>query len=130
MTIGASDLLLANKIFSPFDGMTAGRLWFIEVLVWILVLLTILLAVPAVDRVERRRPFAFAVVFLAAGVALVMTPWAPTPARTPGSACWRSGSSPSAGRCSRATTAWQRVAVTALLAIGLHGYFGEPVREA
>ncbi|MGK2866955.1 MAG: AMP-binding protein, partial [Mycobacterium sp.] len=54
-----SNLLLANKFLGPFDSMTAGRLWFIEVLFWILVLLTIVLWVPAVDRLERRRPFAF-----------------------------------------------------------------------
>ncbi len=125
-----SNLLLANKIFGPFDSMTAGRLWFIEVLVWILVLLTILLAVPAVDRVERRRPFAFAVVCLAAGVALRYDALGPDA----GEDAWFSMLAfwffAVGWTVSKATTAWQRVAITALLAIGLYGYFGEPVREA
>ena len=30
----------------------------------------------------------------------------------------------------KATTAWQRAAVTVVLAVGLHGYFGDPDREA
>ena len=33
----ASNLLLANKFLGPSDSMTAGRLWFVEVVVWILV---------------------------------------------------------------------------------------------
>ena len=40
--------------------MTAGRLWFVEVLVWILVALTAVCWLPVADRLERRRPFAFA----------------------------------------------------------------------
>jgi acyl-CoA synthetase (AMP-forming)/AMP-acid ligase II len=125
-----TNLLLANKIFGPFDSMTAGRLWFIEVLFWILVLLTVLLAVPAVDRVERRKPFAFAVVFLAAGVALRYD----APGPDAGEDAWFSMLAfwffAVGWAVSKATTAWQRVAITALLAIGLYGYFGEPVREA
>ena len=65
-----SNLLLANKFLGPHDSMTAGRLWFVEVLVWILVALVALCWLPIVDRVERHWPFAVAVAFLAAGLAL------------------------------------------------------------
>jgi hypothetical protein len=37
-----TNLLLANKFLGPHDSMTAGRLWFVEVLVWILVALAVL----------------------------------------------------------------------------------------
>ncbi len=37
----ATNLLLANKFLGPHDSMTAGRLWFVEVLVWILVALAL-----------------------------------------------------------------------------------------
>ena len=65
-----TNLLLANKFLGPHDSMTAGRLWFVEVLVWILVALAVLCWLPVMDRLERQRPFAVAVAFLAAGLAL------------------------------------------------------------
>lgn len=125
-----SNLLLANKFLGPFDSMTAGRLWFIEVLVWTLVLLTLLLWVPAVDRLERRGPFAFALVFLAVGVALRYAP----PGPDPGEDAWFTMLSfwffAVGWAVAKSSTAWQRAAITALLAVGLYGYFGDPVREA
>src|SRR5690606_2183634 len=66
----ASNLLLANKFLGPHDSMTAGRLWFVEVLVWTLIALAVLFCIPAVDRLERRHPFALAIGFLAFGMAL------------------------------------------------------------
>ena len=65
-----TNLLLVEKFFGPDDSMTAGRLWFVEVLVWILIALTFVCWLPAADRLERRRPFAFAAAFLALGLAL------------------------------------------------------------
>ena len=125
-----TNLLLANKILGPFDSMTAGRLWFIEVLFWILVLLTVLLTVPVVDRLERRRPFAFALVFLAAGVALRYD----APGPDIGEDAWFSMLAfwffAVGWAVSKSSTAWQRAAITALLAVGLYGYFGDHVREA
>jgi acyl-CoA synthetase (AMP-forming)/AMP-acid ligase II len=125
-----SNLLLANKIFGPLDTMTAGRLWFIEVLVWILVLLTLLLWVPGVDRLERRRPFAFALVFLAAGVALRYD----APGPDIGKDAWFSMLAfwffAVGWAVAKSSTVWQRAAITALLAVGLYGYFGDHVREA
>ena len=65
-----TNLLLANKFLGPHDSMTAGRLWFVEVLVWILVGLALVFWLPLMDRLERRLPFAVAVVFLVIGLAL------------------------------------------------------------
>lgn len=125
-----SNLLLANKFLGPFDSMTAGRLWFIEVLVWTLVLLTIVLWIPAVDRLERRGPFAFALVFLAAGVALRYD----APGPDPGENAWFNMLAfwffAVGWAVAKSSTAWQRAAITALLAVGLFGYFDDPVREA
>lgn len=44
--------------------------WFIEVIVYILLGLTALLSVPALDRAERRLPFAFPLALLAAGLVI------------------------------------------------------------
>lgn len=125
-----SNLVLGNKFLGPDDSMTAGRLWFVEVLVWTLVALAVLIAVPAVDRAERRRPFAFAALFLAIGLALrydilgldfgrdawftMLTFWF-------FAAGWAAAKS---------STTWQRVAVTVVVAVGLHGYFANGNREA
>ena len=65
-----SNLLLANKFLGPPDSMTAGRLWFVELLVWILVALTVVCWLPGADRWERHRPFGFAMAFVVMGLAL------------------------------------------------------------
>lgn len=124
-----TNLLLLNKFLGPPESMTAGRLWFVEVLVWTLIALAVLFCLPAVDRLERRRPFTVAAMLLAAGIAVrydvlgtdlgregwftVLTFWF-------FAAGWAA---------SKATTALQRVALTLVLAVGLHGYFGSTVRE-
>ncbi|WP_101949296.1 AMP-binding protein [Mycobacterium sp. 3519A] len=124
-----TNLLLANKFLGPHDSMTAGRLWFVEVLVWILVALAVLCWLPAVDRWERQRPFAVAVTFLAAGLALrydvlglhlgndawftVLTFWF-------FAVGWAA---------SKATTIAQRAAVSVVLAISMYGYFDRTERE-
>lgn len=122
---GWTNLLLANKIVGPFDSMTAGRLWFIEVLVWILVLLTLALALPAVDRIERAHAFGFAAVFLVAGLILRYL--------VTGEAAWFSMAAfwffAVGWAVSKATTVWQRAAVTVVTAVGVYGYFADPVRE-
>ncbi|GAC1398623.1 MAG: AMP-binding protein [Mycobacterium sp.] len=124
-----TNLLLANKFLGPQHSMTAGRLWFVEVLVWILVALTALCWLPFADRLERRRPFAFAVAFLAVGLALrydilglhlshdawftMLTFWF-------FAAGWAAA---------KASTTLQRAAVTVALIIGLHHYFDRTERE-
>jgi acyl-CoA synthetase (AMP-forming)/AMP-acid ligase II len=124
-----ANLLLANKFLGPHDSMTAGRLWFVEVLVWILVALAALCWLPLMDRLERQRPFTVAVALLAAGLALrydvlglqlghdawftVLTFWF-------FAAGWAAA---------KASTTLQRAAVTLVLIIGLHDYFDRTERE-
>ncbi len=123
-----SNLLLLQKLLGPDGSMTAGRLWFIEALVWILIGLAVVLWWPASDRAERRCPFGFALVFLALGLALrydalglglghdawftVLTFWF-------FAAGWAAA---------KASTVWQRALVTLVLAVGLYGYFDELYR--
>jgi acyl-CoA synthetase (AMP-forming)/AMP-acid ligase II len=125
-----TNLLLANKFLGPHESMTAGRLWFVEVLVWILVALAALCWLPFLDTFERQQPFAVAVVFLAAGLALrydvlglhlghdawftVLTFWF-------FAVGWAAA---------KASTRVQRAAVTLVLIIGLQGYFGDSHQEA
>ncbi|HET6734946.1 AMP-binding protein [Mycobacterium sp.] len=125
----ATNLLLANKFLGPHDSMTAGRLWFVEVLVWTLVALAALFLIPAVDRCERRYPFTFAAVVLAVGMALRYDilqlnlgrdAWFTMLAFWFFAAGWAAA---------KASTVWQRILVTAVLAVGLYGYFDSTLRE-
>ena len=124
-----ANLLLANKFLGPHDSMTAGRLWFVEVLVWILVALAALCWLPVVDRLERQRPFTMAVAFLAAGLALrydVLGLHLGNDAWFTMLAFWFFAVGWSAAK---ASTTLQRAAVTVVLIIGLHGYFDRTERE-
>ena len=124
-----SNLVLLQKILGPHDSMTAGRLWFVEVLVWILVALTALCAIPLSDRVERRYPFGVAAAFLALGVALRYDlagfhlgheAWFTLLAFWFFAAGWAAA---------KATAAWQRLLVSAVVIVGVAGYFGNGHRE-
>jgi hypothetical protein len=48
-----TNLLLANKFLGPSDSITAGRLRFVEVFVWILVALAVLYWLTISDRLDR-----------------------------------------------------------------------------
>ena len=124
-----TNVLLVEKFFGPDDSMTAGRLWFVEVLVWILVALTFVCWLPAADRLERRRPFAFAAAFLVAGLALRYDllgldfgreAWFTILAFWFFAVGWAAAKS---------STVWQRIAVTLVLVVSLLGYFDSTHRE-
>ncbi|MBU8817459.1 AMP-binding protein [Mycolicibacterium goodii] len=124
-----TNLFLADKFLGPPDSMTAGRLWFVEVLVWILVALAAVCWLPAADRLERRRPFAFAAAFLAFGLAVryhLISFDVHDQASFTVLAFWFFAAGWAAAK---ATHTWQRVAVTVVLAVAVYGYFGDPNRE-
>lgn len=124
-----SNLLLANKFLGPHDSMTAGRLWFVELLVWTLIALAALFWLPAVDRAERRHPFGLAMAFLAVGMALrydILDLDLGRDAWFTMLAFWFFAIGWAAAK---ASTTLQRAAVTIVLAIGLHGYFTTTARE-
>jgi acyl carrier protein len=124
-----TNLLFANKFLGPHDSMTAGRLWFVEVLVWILVALAALCWLPILDGLERQWPFALAVAFLAAGLALrydILGMHLGHDAWFTVLAFWFFAVGWAA---TKASTTLQRGAVTVVLIIGLHGYFDRTERE-
>jgi acyl-CoA synthetase (AMP-forming)/AMP-acid ligase II len=125
-----TNLLLANKFLGPHDSMTAGRLWFVEVLVWTLVVLALVFWLPLMDRLERRLPFTVAVVFLVIGLALRYDilglnlgedAWFTMLAFWFFAVGWAA---------SKATTTLQRAAVSVALIVSLHGYFDTTLRDA
>ncbi len=124
-----TNLFLVEKFFGPDDSMTAGRLWFIEVLVWILVALTLVVWLPSADRLERRRPFAFAAAFLVFGLAVrydVLGLHFGREAWFTILAFWFFAVGWAAAKSS---TVWQRLLVTLVLIVSVHGYFENTHRE-
>jgi hypothetical protein len=125
----ASNLLLANKILGPSDSMTAGRLWFIEVLVYTLVALTAICAIPLVDRAERRAPYAFATAFLACGVALRFDVFG----FHLGNEAWFTYLTfwffAAGWAAVKARTNWHRIALTVVVIACTVGYFDDQLRE-
>jgi acyl-CoA synthetase (AMP-forming)/AMP-acid ligase II len=125
-----TNLFLVEKFLGPDDSMTAGRLWFIEVLVWILVALTLVVWLPSADRLERRRPFAFAAAFLVFGLAVRYDllglhfgreAWFTILAFWFFAVGWAAAKS---------STVWQRMLVTLVLIVSVHGYFDSTHRES
>ncbi len=125
-----SNLVLLQKVLGPDDSMTAGRMWFVEVLVWILVVLAAVCWLPVCDRLESRYPFGFAAAFLALGLALRYD----VPGFQLGREAWFTVLAfwffAAGWAAAKATTVWQRIAVTAVVVIAVTGYFGNSHREA
>jgi hypothetical protein len=125
-----TNLLLANKFLGPHDSMTAGRLWFVEVLVWTLVALALVFWLPAMDRLERQRPFTVAIGFLVLGLALRYDVLGLDLGREAWFTMLAFWFFAIGWAAAKASSALQRAAVTLVLIVALHGYFDSTLREA
>ena len=119
------NLILGNAILGPERWASTWHFWFIELLVYILGALALLLAIPQVDRAERRWPFAVAGAVLAvalltrAGV-VELGVLRTLPVLWLFAVGWAA---------SRAGARWQRLAVLAVAIAAVPGYFGDVQRE-
>ena len=126
---GVLNVLLLNGILGTRAWSESWHYWFVEMLVYTLVALAVLLAIPAVDRWERRRPFALPMLLVAVGLLtryglvsliggdrihrahvifwLFALGWA----------------------AAKATTVQQRLLVSAVLAVTVPGFFQDLHRE-
>jgi hypothetical protein len=113
------------------DGWTVQwQFWFLEALLWGSAGLVCLMAVPWVDRLDRRAPFGFPLAGLGATLALRYA-WTgveagATERYTPGVVLWFLVLG---WVVSRATTLRRRLLVLAVAAAGVAGFFGDPQRE-
>jgi hypothetical protein len=125
------NVLLLNGVLGPERWGPTWHYWFLEVLVGILLGCAALLAIPAVRRAERRRPWGFALVVLAAGVLSRFEPgWLPTgPDRihTAHVVFWLFALGWAAAH---AGTAPRRLLLTGVLLATVPTFFGDPAREA
>lgn len=127
---GVANVFFLNFALGTPNWTTPWQYWFLETLIWTLVGALVILAVPAVDRAERRAPFGFALVLLAATLAVRFafvgveataaeryTPWALVWFFALGWAASRAASRP------------RRLLVSAVAAATVTGFFASPSRE-
>ncbi|WP_306364809.1 AMP-binding protein [Nocardia sp. CC227C] len=126
---GWQNVLLLNKILGPHDSPTAGHLWFIEVVLYLIVGAALLLRLPVADRWERLSPFWFATGLL--GVALIFRYrtfdlYRPDDAPFSPLVAWFFLLGWAAAK---AETVWHRLLLSAIAVATVPGYFGETDRE-
>ncbi len=126
----AGTAFFLNGLVGSNEWTDQWQFWFLEAIVWTSLGVVALLAVPAIDRLERRAPYAFAAGLLALALtvryAWVGVEAGPTERYTVGVVAW----------CfvlgwlaARARTLPQRTLMVALAAVGVVGFFGELERE-
>ncbi|MFH0245480.1 AMP-binding protein [Streptomyces sp. HK10] len=125
-----ANAFLLNSLVGPRDGRTEWHYWFIETLVYFLVAMTVLLSVPALDRMERRFPFGLPAALAALGlVTRYDLPGLDIRGHhlTPIVVFWLFALG---WATARAVTVRQRLLVTAAILVTVPGFFGQPAREA
>lgn len=128
----ATTALLVNNAV-PGDGVwnEQWQFWFLEAVVWTTVLLAALFAVPAVDRLERRAPWGFALTGLALAVVLRVAVLGIGPAEhldryAVATVLWCIALGLVVARADSLT---RRIGASLLTLALVPGFFGEPLRE-
>ncbi|WP_312034177.1 MULTISPECIES: AMP-binding protein [unclassified Rhodococcus (in: high G+C Gram-positive bacteria)] len=122
---------LLNGIFGP-DGWSAEwRYWFVEAIVYIVLVAAAVLYIPLVDRIERRHPFWFAMGFVTLGMltryGLIDVDDSRNRILSAPVVFWLFALGWAAAK---STTIWQRLCVTAVTVATVPGFFfGETRRE-
>lgn len=119
------NVFLLNALVGPEGWSDYSRFWFVEVLVHILIGLALVLAVPAVDRLVRRWPWAFGMALVAVDLPLL---FGLVESRYPGQGpvLWLFGLGWAAAS---SRTLWQRWAVTVLAVLAVPASFDNPYRS-
>jgi acyl-CoA synthetase (AMP-forming)/AMP-acid ligase II len=120
-----ANVVLLNAILGPESVTTQWHFWFIEILVYLIVGMTALLAVPWVDRAERQFPLLLPLALTGAGLLTryeLVNPGVPhtAPALWLFALGWA---------IARSRTLVQRCVVSAIAALTVPGFFDDPTRE-
>jgi acyl-CoA synthetase (AMP-forming)/AMP-acid ligase II len=118
------NVVLLNPLLGPEGWDDHSRFWFIEILVHILLGLAALLAIPAVDRAQRRWPWLFALALIAVDMPLFL---GLIDSRYPGQGpvLWLFGLGWAAAA---SRTLWQRATVTAIALLTIPLSFSDQYR--
>lgn len=121
-----ANVFLLNSLLGPEGWTDYSRFWFIEILVYILLGLAALMAIPAADRAQRRWPWAFALALIAVDLPLL---FGLVDSRYPGQGpvLWLFGLGWAAAA---SRTLWQRAAVTAIALLTIPESFDDQYRSA
>ncbi len=123
--------LLLNGVLGPRDwAEPAWHYWFVEALVYTLVALTLLLALPVVDRAERRWPFWLPVALAGLGLLTrygLVDPVGGDVIHRAHVVFWLFALG---WATVRAAAPWQRLLVSGLVVATVPGFFGDAAREA
>jgi hypothetical protein len=119
------NVTLTNALLGTPTWDASWHYWFIEMLVWILVAMAVLTALPWVDRLERRAPFAVPLAVLAFGLTarfglLPFDLFNPQPVLWLFALGWA---------IARASVVWHRLALTAVALTSVPGFFDDPRRD-
>jgi hypothetical protein len=123
--------LLLNGILGPDGWSVEWRYWFIEAIVYILLVAAALLYIPLVDRIERSHSFWLAMGFVALGMltryGLVEVDESPNRVLTASVVFWLFALGWAAAK---STTVWHRLLVTSVVVATIPGFFfGNTQRE-
>lgn len=121
-----ANVFLLNPLLGPAGWTDYSRFWFIEILVHILLGLAALLAIPAVDRAQRRWPWAFALALTAIDLPLL---FGLVDSRYPGQGpvLWLFGLGWAAAA---SRSRWQRAIVTVAAVLTTPASFDDQYRSA
>ena len=122
---GPENIVLLNSFVGPETWSTRWDFWFVEMLVYLLIAVSALLAVPPVARAERRFPFAFPLALAGLGL-LTRFEILILPAPNPAPVLWLYALG---WAVARAGTLSRRILVSALAALTVPGFFDDPYRD-
>lgn len=132
-TYDPATVFLSNWLIPGAHAWTEQwQFWFLEALVWSILGLAALFAVPRIDALERRHPFAFAAVVLGAALAVRYVVAGGIAVSSPlryslPAIAWLVALG---WLVARSTTLPRKVAATAIVLATVPGFFGDPVRES
>jgi hypothetical protein len=124
-----ANVFLLNYLFGPDVIRSEWRFWFVEALVAILLVLTAVLTIPAIDLLERRFPFALPMALVVLGLVTrfrIVVLDLGVEDMSPHVVFWLFALGWAAAK---AATGWQRWWVTAAVVATVPGFFGTPLRE-
>ncbi|NKX53986.1 non-ribosomal peptide synthetase [Arthrobacter mobilis] len=120
-----ANIVLLNAFVGPEKWTTQWDFWFVEVLVYVLVAVAALLAVPWADRFQRRLPFAFPLALFAVGL-LTRFELVDLEVPNPKPVLWLFALG---WAVARARHLPHRLLLSAAAALAVPGFFGNPWRD-